>query len=282
MGSYLTPAEYQAAPTATDISNLVYGGSAAAQAAELVNVIARASAWIDTTCRQPLIAASHIEFLRTRVQRDGFLSLHPARSPLNQLVAVAVGTTAANLTAISDLTGAFIDQQQWIVPSNVLNVGWPYTLGSAGRTGQILAKLTSVSGWPNTTIVSGGNAGSTALTVLSGAGFTPAVGSEVAEQTITIYDADHTEIITVSAVNGNVLTCSALVYAHAAGVAISGMPADVKQVAIDATTAFIRSRSTDAVTMDQTTPGAPTGVDPVGAAMLGRAARMLLDYGRVR
>ena len=46
-GNYLTVAEYKNAPTAIDYDNLVVGGNQAAQDAELLANIARASSFID-------------------------------------------------------------------------------------------------------------------------------------------------------------------------------------------------------------------------------------------
>lgn len=285
MQMYLTPLEYRSAPTAIDTNglDLTQPTSQAAQDAALTTIIARAGGWIDKNF-QPLIATTRVDLRRVGFQPDGFLSIHPDRAPLNQLIAVAVGTHAGNLVAVSDLSGAFIDQENWVIPSTVAGLGWPFSLGGGGARGQVLAKLTSVGGWPNTTIVSGGAQGSTALTVASGVGFTPALGSDVADQTITIYDADKTETITVTSVAGNVLTCSALAYTHVAGVAVSGLPGDVKEAATLVVSAFIRERSSEALTMSTSlmTPGQPGGQDKPAAAGMGRARMLLADYARVR
>ena len=59
---YLTLAEYKNAPTAIDIDNLVFNSSDPdVQDSELMNVIARASSWIDTYCNQVLGATEETE-----------------------------------------------------------------------------------------------------------------------------------------------------------------------------------------------------------------------------
>jgi hypothetical protein len=105
-----------------------------------------------------------------------------------------------------------------------------------------LAKLSSVSGWPNTTITVRPHRRRHLDHVASGAGFTPGVGSEVADDPIAIYRRRrHGDDHRHRSVNGNVLTCSALVNAHAAGVA-SPAAGRRQEAATLATTAFIRTR----------------------------------------
>ena len=59
---YLTLTEFKNAPTAVDISNLVWNSTdQAVQDAELNNVIARASSWVDTYCNQVLAATTEQE-----------------------------------------------------------------------------------------------------------------------------------------------------------------------------------------------------------------------------
>jgi hypothetical protein len=97
---YLTPAEYLASPTgAVDVNNLVDDGDEAAQTAALTEVIRRASGWIDTTMR-PVADRGQPRRVRPRplAARRAPL-LHPKQSPLNELIAVSIGTNAGNLTA---------------------------------------------------------------------------------------------------------------------------------------------------------------------------------------
>ena len=143
----------------------------------------------------------------------------------------------------SDLTGAYIDEQQWILPAPFgSSLAWfPTGYGVATR-GKILTRATLVSGWPNTTLTGATIAGATSLPVASVVGFSPAIGSSVDVGSVTIYDGIATETVAVTAVGSTTVTCSACVNAHTSGAAVSALPADVKHVAILATSAFIRDQ----------------------------------------
>lgn len=284
MPSYITPAEYRAAPTAVDTNNLVAGGNQAVQDGALLGVIARASAWIDNLVTFSMIASSYVEWVPTRYQRDGTLSLHPKRTPLNQLVGLSLGTHAANMAAVTDLTGAWVNEQQWVVPNTAAFslVGLPVQFGS-GR-GTVLAKLTAIGGWPNTTIVGAPAQGATVITVAQAAGFSPAVGSIPFDQSIIIWDGASTETVAVASVAGSVLTVAATQFAHAAGTVISGLPGDIKEAAILATTGFITRRQADTIVAGNLAPQ-PAQMQPAnpgGSRALYDARMMLHDFGRIR
>lgn len=274
MPSYLVPSEYRASPTAASTLSLVSGGDQATQDAALVELIAEASALMDDEFTQSVISASFVQWVRTRIQPDGTLSLHLNRNPPNQLVSVSVGTTAANLTAIADLTGVFLEDRNWVVPYAPLAV--------AG--GRVLAKVTAVAAWPNTTITSTpNNIGATSLTVASAVGFTPFVGSEVSGDPVTIYDGKLTEIVTVTNVAGNVLTLAApgLVNAHSAGTPVSMLPPDIKRACVFGVNWLLKSRQSDAVAMNTTqAPGSSTG--DRGGLDLYNMKQICSNYARVR
>ena len=285
MDLYLSAAEYRAAPTAVDSNNLVAGGNQAVQDAALLEQIRRASSWINNELNQSVIAASRVELHRARYQRDGTLSIRTNGTPANQLLGLSLGTHAGDLAVVSDLSGAFIDEGQWVIPNTGVNAGgYPIQFGprvTAG--GRLLAKLTVVSGWPNTTLTASAIAGATTITVASGAGFTPALGSDVASDSVQIIDGALTETVTVSSVAGNVLTVSALVNAHSSGAVVSSMPGAIKEAATLVTSAFIRTRGSEAIIMAQgTTPGPSAGDMANRGPSLGAAARMLVTYRRVR
>lgn len=277
---YLTTAEYLAAPTRANTNSLA--ATSGGVTAELANCIARASSWIDSEVGCSLIASSSVSAHPVYPQSDGTLSIHPNRVALNQITALSLGWSATSLFAVSDLTGAWIDEEQFVIPAVS-----PYASATPiqfGRPlGKILAKLTAVCGWPNTVLVGNPIQGATSITVASGVGFTPILGSICSDQTITIYDGANTEIITVSAVAGNVLTCSALAFAHSAGVAVSALPYDVKQAAIYATTGYVRQGSSDAIVAPQSLqPGGLIGSDPPMMSAFAQAKALLRNYSRVR
>ncbi len=90
---YLTLAEYKNAPTSIDYNNLVIGGNANAQDAELEKVILRASSYMDEYFNANLNATKYTETQRTRFTPDGFIALHPNNTPI-----VALETFNCNLT----------------------------------------------------------------------------------------------------------------------------------------------------------------------------------------
>src|SRR5436305_13706010 len=87
---YLTPAQYKAHRSGISVSSLVPGGSAGDQAAELANLIARASAEADRICRQPLAAGVRSEDARATLRRDGYLVIPTRYSPVRQLLPASV------------------------------------------------------------------------------------------------------------------------------------------------------------------------------------------------
>lgn len=279
--SYLTIAEYRDAPTSMSTLNLIAGGNMAAQDAELANVIARASAWIDTVCNQPLVAATYTENVVARSDRYGRLSIHPRRAPLNKLISVAVGTHGGNLVAVPDLSGVYVDQEQWVIPT--VSTGMYASGGMSGS--QVLARITAVSGWANTTTVSATSIGVSTITVADTSGFTPAVGSDPSSATVTIYDGASTETVTVTAATTTTITlASPTLFAHAARVAVSALPADLKWAAILATSAHIRSRGNEAIVASiSVQPGATVGTDGQAGRDFWSARKILVpQYSRTR
>lgn len=284
MPNYLTVAEYRATSSGQDTQNLIPAGNQAAQDAELLRKITAATAWIDNRASgQSLIASSRVELIRCRYQRDGTLSVHPRNAHLNQLVAVSVGTNAADLGVVST-TGAFIEDEQWIIPciAGVWTSAGAIQFGpNAG--GLVVCKLTHIAGWPNTLLANNPIAAATSITVADGSGFSPALGSEIADEAIRIIDGEFTETITVTNVVGNVLTVSPLANAHAAGAVVSGLPADIKIAAEWATSAFLRSRTSDAMVMAQASQaGSQPQRDGQRWQLFADAGRIIDNYERVR
>ena len=107
---YLTVAEYKQAPTAVDVDDLVGGGTQAINDAELYNVIARASSWIDTHCGQVLAATVDTDSLRTRVSRDGMMHVHPRYWPVVSVQSASFGYAPNAMTSL-DPTTAWIDRK---------------------------------------------------------------------------------------------------------------------------------------------------------------------------
>ena len=281
--AYLTVAEYKNAPTSIDYDNLVVGGNAGAQDAELANVIMRASSYMDQHFNQNLSAQTYVETQRTRMTNEGYIALHPNNAPVIQLSDFQYGGTPLNLQTLPDCSQTWFENQQIIIPLSQLSTSYssqgPLAFGGGFPRQQIFTKYTYVAGYVNTRIVTA-TAAATSLTVKSGAGI-------IAGQILHIYDGANSEDVTVASTYTNGSTTvpltTALVSTHAAGVAIGNLPTTIKQACILITTAFIKMRGDNSMTMQVTT--SPTSnVD--GAQRFGgdiaSALEMIKLYRRVR
>lgn len=281
---YLTLAEFQDAPTGIDIDNLVVGGNQAAQDAELENVIARASSWIDTFCNQVLGATTETEQGRTRIKGDGNIIIHPRYSPIIALTAFNYGTIIGQMTAIADPSTAWIEDTQIIIPySNLMNTytsEGPLQFGFPGSPGStVYVNYTYVNGYANA-LINTATAGQSSLTVQDATGI-------VAGQVLKIYDGMDSELVTVAQTytfgSTTVPLTSTLNYSHSSGISISALPPAVKQAAILATTAFLKVRGDNALAM---TVGSRPGEASAGSQHIGEdlmlAQDLLLPYRRIR
>lgn len=281
---YLTLAEFQDAPTGIDIDNLVVGGNQAAQDAELENVIARASSWIDTFCNQVLGATTETEQGRTRIKGDGNIIIHPRYSPIIALTAFNYGTIIGQMTAIADPSTAWIEDTQIIIPySNLMNTytsEGPLQFGFPGSPGStVYVNYTYVNGYANA-LINTATAGQSSLTVQDATGI-------VAGQVLKIYDGMDSELVTVANTytfgSTTVPLTSTLNYSHSNGISISALPPAVKEAAILATTAFLKVRGDNALAM---TVGSRPGEASAGSQHIGEdlmlAQDLLLPYRRIR
>ena len=281
---YLTLAEFQDAPTGIDIDNLVVGGDQAAQNAELANVIARASSWIDTFCNQVLGATTETEQTRTRIKNDGSIIVHPRYSPIIALTAFNYGLVIGQMNAISDPSTAWIEDTQIIIPyTNLMNTytsEGPLQFGFPGSPGStVYVNYTYVNGYANA-LINTATAGQSSLTVQDATGI-------VAGQVLKIYDGMDSELVTVAYTytfgSTTVPLTSTLNYSHSSGISISALPPAVKQAAILATTAFLKVRGDNALAM---TVGSRPGEASAGSQHIGEdlmlAQDLLLPYRRIR
>lgn len=281
--AYITVAEYKNAPTSIDYDNLVVGGNAGAQDAELANVIMRASSYMDQHFNQNLTAQTYVETQRTRMTNEGYIALHPNNAPVIQLSDFQYGGTPLNLMTLPDCSQTWFENQQIIIPLSQLSTSYssqgPLAFGGGFPRQQIFTKYTYVAGYVNTKIVTA-TAAATSITVKSGVGI-------IAGQILHIYDGATSEDVTVAStyVNGSttVPLTTALVSTHATGVAIGNLPTTIKQACILITTAFIKMRGDNSMTM-QVTTGATANIS--GANRFGgdiaTALEMIKLYRRVR
>ena len=282
--SYLTVQEYKNAPTSIDYDNLVVGGNANAQDAELKNVILRASSFMDEYLNQNVVANRTTETQRVRLNNSGYIALHPNRSPVVSLESFYYGGAPTNLIPVNDPSQCWFEEQQIIIPLSQMATTWssqgPLAFGAGiGGSNQIFAKYTYVAGYANTTIVSG-TAAASSIVVANPAGIIPG-------EMLRISDGANSETVYVSSTytygNATVTLASPLLYTHTAGAAIGNLPNAIKEACILITTAFIKVRGDNSLTMNITTvPQA--GIQ--GSARYGGEIQMALDmvnkYRRIR
>jgi hypothetical protein len=282
---YLTADEYRNAPTAIDIDNLVFDSTDPdIQKSELINVIARASSWIDTYCNQILSATSETESQRTRISPDGYIKFHPRYNPVIALTALQYGNPSTNLITATNIASAWIEDQQILYPyanlSTSMTSQGPLQFGFPNTSGQqVYIKYTYVNGYVNTLIASA-TAAATSLTVTNGTGI-------VAGLHLKIYDGMYSENVVVADTyvfgSTTVPLTAPLVYTHTAGVSISALPPAIKEAAILVTTSFLKVRGDNSLVMGVgTQPSqAVEGSQKLGTE-LAMAQQLLLPYRRIR
>jgi hypothetical protein len=280
--AYITVAEFKNAPTSIDYDNLVIGGNAAAQDAELARVIMRASSFMNEYLNQNLVADQITETQRSRVTPQGWIALHPNNSNIVALESFQYGPTPTQIATLNDCSQVWFENQQIIIPlaGNTLTYSsqGPLSFGAyASPYVPMFCKYTYVAGFVNT--LATGTLGATQVTVAAGTGI-------LAGQVLTIFDGAKTERVTVSSTytygSTTVPLTAPLVFDHTA-VAISNLPTTIKQACILLTTAFLKTRGDGSMTMNITT--APTS-NITGDMRYSSEIRLALDmvgkYRRVR
>ena len=257
---YLTTQEYQRAPTAMDVANLITG-SPASQLVALQESIARASSWIDAyvtnSAYNTMCATLNTENATIWGNRAGQIMVHPKLWPILEVQSFSYSVPGAGSFTSSSITpqgNIWIEPQRFIVQPNA-TYGWN-TVQIAGQginafgapsgiaTQPYLCQWSYVNGFPNTTLSASVAAGAASITVTSGLGIYP--GSQ-----LTLYDAPYDEQVQVASTYTPDTTVVPLVsplgYSHNSGVSTTCLPASVKQAAILLTTALIKQRGSGAL-----------------------------------
>src|ERR1700722_20112064 len=113
---YITAQEYLDSPTAVDTSTLVVG-QPAAESAQLIVTIARASSLADTFCQQVLAATQDIQAGRYAIRhRDGIVRVPLDRTPILEVNAVTWGWTPSGMVALTDLSNVWIGKKVVDIP----------------------------------------------------------------------------------------------------------------------------------------------------------------------
>lgn len=268
--SYLTTDEYKRAPTAINTSNLDYFSGISdpvAQDAELANVIARASAWLDNICELPngLAASVNTETIPTNITRDGFIRIRPSNIPIIKLTSFQWRAYAGAGWTVVDIINAVTVYQRYFETmlwspmfGGAFQIGGNYAYPMGSQNGyyvdptaaanlqeiQLTVQYSYINGFPNTTLVGPYTAGVSIITVDDATGI-------LSGTVLTIYEGGKTEKVTVLSLVGNVLTLtSPLLFAHITKVAVSAIPADVKQACILLVNYLIKERGVNSITLE--------------------------------
>jgi hypothetical protein len=262
---YITADEYQRAPTAVDVSNLIQGGPQS-QLVALQETIARASSWIDQyvtgSAYNTLCATSNVENATVYGNRTGQIIVHPKLWPILEVQSFSYTVPGLSFTAssITPQGNVWIEPQQFTVQPNATygwnswsgantggngatyggNAGWPVGISAQ----PYLCTWTYVNGFPNSSLSASVSAGAASITVQSGIGIYP--GSQ-----LTIYDAPNDEDIQIAdsyVPGGNVLPLvSPLQHNHEPERSVTNIPKVVKQAAILLTSSLIKQRGSGAL-----------------------------------
>jgi len=282
---YLTVTEFRNAPTAIDIDNLVFNSTDPdVQNAELANVIARASSWIDTFCNQVLGATTETEQQRSRIRPDGTIRFHPRYSPIIALTSLQFSSDFNSPIVAPDPSLAWVEDSQIIYPyasaATTYSSAGPLQFGFPTSPRQeVFLTYTYVNGYANT-LINTATASQSSLTVTDGTGIT-------AGQMLKIYDGFNSENVIVASTytlgSTTVPLVNPLAYTHANGISISALPPAIKEAAILVTTAMLKVRGDNAMVMNV---GTRPGVATPGAQMTGTdlalAQDLLMPYRRIR
>ena len=282
---YLTVTEFKNAPTAIDIDNLVFNSiDPDAQDAELANVIARASSWIDTYCNQILGATNETETQRTRIRPDGTIRFHPRYNPVIALSNFQFGTDFTQMVTYPNCSLCWIENQEIIVPyawsymnytsQGPLQFGFPYS-----QWAEVFIQYTYVNGYANALITSA-TAGQSSLVVDNPMGITAGL-------MMKIYDGFSSENVTVASNytygSTTVPLILPLLYSHNAGTSISALPPAIKEAAILVTSAMLKVRGDRSMTMQVgTSPSEALPNTQNISGDMSMAQDLLKPYRRIR
>lgn len=270
MSLYVTANEFKQAPTGIDTDTLDQTniGNQDAQDAALLNILRRASAWVDTIVQQETLEATvNTESKEVYMGKDGRINVHVDNVPIIEMQSVQFRSHPRSPYQTVDLTNIEVRDTWFTIydiyySSSLAQDLLPMGLGSGFYTSNIFSgytspyyrktdypitiKYTYLNGWANTYMASNASSGSTSFVVADSTGLTN-------NQRITIYDGGHQETINVVSINGNTLTVkNPLIFDHNAGSGVSAVPEAVKQATIMLASALIKDRGSLAITMQET------------------------------
>lgn len=283
--NYITNDQFKRSPTPIDWQKLVSGGLPQDQENELTEMIGRASAWVDSICMQVLQATTDTEQGIVSTNRYGEMTVHPRYHPVLEVTGFQVGPMPGELQEIGNIGQIWVEEKRIVVPGAT----FPFT-SSAGplqfggtylgtNSNHVYATWTYVNGYPVTTLAGPSAVGATSVTLQDATGviWNPTTSSQVGAP-IQIKDGPTSEYIVVTGTpTGNVVPCSPLQNAHLSGAAVSGLPRDVEEAVVLATTAYVKLQGTGGLVAGST--GGQTANDPFRAGDDFQRAQSMLQMG---
>jgi hypothetical protein len=298
---YMNAAGFSAYPTWLDLDNLIPGGLASAQAAELEDVLLTASRWI---CSEPLenmrIDAHWVqgENQRTRVSGSGRLYLRPRDIPLRAITSFSYGWDPSAMSSLS-----LPDSSMWVEDGrevsfrpgggNASFIGPAIQFGGTGRTGaSTYVTWSYIAGYP---ACAGGleascNAGASEIEVADPTGILPgdvlriydpgqpSAGQPAAplNEAVTVASGYDPALPTFPPTPAEIPLASVTTYAHAAGTMITGMPRDILQSQICYTVALLMREDVAEEAPAATSPFSPAA-RTTGGGRGGQAGGLVND-----
>lgn len=242
--NYLTVAEFQAAPTGLDLSDLIPQGIQLNQSTAISELIGRASAIMDNYCfgtSGTLCATLNTDNTGATVTSSGKLFVHPKYWPVLAVTSASVGANPGSLSNVVLTSGnCWIEEQSFTLIAGWNSMTSQGPLAFGGTYGQEAYCVYSyVNGWPNTLLSASVPAGSSSASVTALTGIYPGTN-------LNIYDAPYDEAVVVSptyVAGTNPVTFAApLQYPHGAGISVSALPQSIKYACVLITAALVRER----------------------------------------
>lgn len=279
---YVDNATFENAPTGIDTNLLVPGGDDAAQQAELTNILERASSDIDTWCRQRLAATTDSDEVRIKPNKQGQLELYPRNFPVIAVLSarwidLSAGISSSWVTV--DLAGVMpLERALLIYDKNYSRYR------GLGRP-PLIVQYQYTNGYAHTQLADDAEVDASMITVDSTIGIGTAAAGPAGwnvDADLLILDGSARENVTVTAINGNVLTLAApLQNAHTAGALITAVPAIVQEKTIEVAAGLVKKRGDGSLEMpDRTAEPAKETMLP-GSSGLDNVLESLWPFRRV-
>lgn len=271
---YVTAAEFKAAPTGVDTSQLVPGGSVAANTQALEMQLQRASAMADNWCNQVIAATVNTQsgLWDVRSQGDGCSAIKVPLNftPILGVIDVQVGALPSRMVELADYTNVWIGEKVVTIPV--------YSWAS-----KLYATVKYVNGYANTALTTAPAIGDMALTVASPLGIMPGqqlnVQGGTNGETVTV---DPAWVPQVAGINVTVPITTPLVNAYLPGDTVTAFPQDIKQAIILIAKSLILTPGDQAIVIPTygSQPTQTQSLTPSVASDLDMAAAALTPYRR--